>query len=95
MNTSDDILKSLAQGFLPQEEMLEVARKKSNLQIGIPKEISNNENRIPLVPESVNLLVENGLVGFFLVVLLLAMFLNWRLAFWVALAIPISFAGKH
>jgi len=36
---------------------------------------------------------ENGLIGFLIVLLLLAMFLNWRLAFWVALAIPISFAG--
>jgi len=36
---------------------------------------------------------KNGLIGFFIVLLLLALFLNWRLAFWVALAIPISFAG--
>lgn len=36
---------------------------------------------------------ENGLIGFFLVLILLAMFLNIRIAFWVALAIPISFAG--
>lgn len=36
---------------------------------------------------------ENGLIGFFIVLILLAVFLNWRLAFWVALAIPISFAG--
>ncbi|MFT7588095.1 MAG: multidrug efflux pump subunit AcrB [Limisphaerales bacterium] len=36
---------------------------------------------------------KNGLIGFFLVVILLAMFLNWRIALWVALAIPISFAG--
>ncbi len=36
---------------------------------------------------------KNGLIGFLLVLVLLAMFLNIRLAFWVALAIPISFAG--
>ncbi len=36
---------------------------------------------------------ENGLIGFLLVLILLAMFLNIRIAFWVALAIPISFAG--
>lgn len=40
-----------------------------------------------------NLLIENGLYGFLIVIVLLAMFLNWRLAFWVALSIPISFAG--
>lgn len=40
-----------------------------------------------------SLLKENGLIGFVIVVLLLAMFLHWRLAYWVAIAIPISFAG--
>lgn len=60
MSTSDDLLKSLAQGFMPQEEMLEVARKKSSLQIGIPKEISLQEKRIPLVPDAVAVLINNG-----------------------------------
>lgn len=60
MNTSDDLLKSLAQGFMPQEEMLEVARKKSSLQIGIPKETSIQEKRITLVPDAVAVLVNNG-----------------------------------
>ncbi len=41
----------------------------------------------------INLLMENGFYGFLIVLVLLALFLNWRLAFWVALAIPISFAG--
>ena len=41
----------------------------------------------------INLLAENGYLGFFIVIILLAIFLNWRLAFWVALAIPISFCG--
>jgi len=43
--------------------------------------------------ERISLMTDNGILGFILVVLLLALFLNWRLAFWVALAIPISFAG--
>ncbi len=60
MTTSDDLLKSLAQGFMPQEEMLEVAKKKSSLQIGIPKETSIQEKRIPLVPDAVAVLVNNG-----------------------------------
>ncbi|MDF1675629.1 MAG: alanine dehydrogenase [Vicingaceae bacterium] len=60
MPTSDDLLKSLAHGFMPQEEMLEVARKKSSLQIGIPKETSIQEKRIPLVPDAVALLINNG-----------------------------------
>lgn len=60
MSTSDDLLKSLAQGFMPQEEMLEVARKKSSLQVGIPKETSLQEKRIPLVPDAVAVLINNG-----------------------------------
>jgi len=60
MSTSDELLKSLAHGFMPQEEMLEVVRKKSSLQIGIPKETSIQEKRIPLVPDAVGLLVNNG-----------------------------------
>jgi multidrug efflux pump subunit AcrB len=41
----------------------------------------------------INLLKENGLIGFLIVLFLLGIFLHYRLAFWVALAIPISFAG--
>src|SRR4051812_26878273 len=44
----------------PQESMLEVKNKKHKLYIGIPKEISFQENRIPLTPLSVALLVNNG-----------------------------------
>ena len=43
--------------------------------------------------QRIDLLTENGIIGFCLVLILLAMFLHWRLAFWVAIAIPISFAG--
>ena len=58
--TSDDLLKSLAEGFMPQEEVLEVTRKKSSLQIGIPKETSIQEKRVPVVPDAVAVLVNNG-----------------------------------
>ncbi|WP_183562477.1 alanine dehydrogenase [Mucilaginibacter sp. SP1R1] len=44
----------------PQESMLEVKNKKDKLYIGIPKEISFQENRIPLTPLSVALLINNG-----------------------------------
>lgn len=45
------------------------------------------------VSQRIDLLRENGILGFFLVLILLALFLHYRLAFWVAIAIPISFAG--
>src|ERR1700712_2052872 len=44
----------------PQESMLEVKAKKNKLYIGIPKEVSFQENRIPLTPLSVALLINNG-----------------------------------
>lgn len=61
MVMSKDVLFSLTKGALaPQEEMLEVARKKGKLYVGIPKEIAFQENRVPLVPDAVALLVNNG-----------------------------------
>lgn len=46
--------------MMPQEETLEVARKKGSLNIGIPREISFQENRVSLVPDDVALLVNHG-----------------------------------
>jgi len=43
----------------PQEAMLGVGSKKNRLYIGIPKESSFQENRIPLTPLSVAVLVNN------------------------------------
>ena len=40
-----------------------------------------------------DLMLKNGRVGFALVFIILALFLRLRLAFWVALGIPISFLG--
>jgi alanine dehydrogenase len=50
---------SPADRLMPQEEMLEVARQKSSLTIGVPKEISLQENRVSLVPDGVALLCRN------------------------------------
>ncbi len=56
-----DVLFSLTKGaFAPQEEMLEVARKKGKLFIGIPKEIAFQETRVALVPDAIALLINNG-----------------------------------
>lgn len=61
MKTSKELLASLTQtALMPQEEMLEIGRKKGKLFIGIPKEISFQENRVALVPDAVALLVNNG-----------------------------------
>lgn len=62
MNT-EDVTRSLAESatkLLPQEERLAISKKRSNLFIGIPKETSLQEKRVPLVPKDVSLLVNNG-----------------------------------
>ncbi|MDH7445737.1 alanine dehydrogenase [Aquimarina sp. 2201CG14-23] len=46
--------------LLPQEEMIEVARKKGKLFIGIPKETSYQEKRVCLTPDAVAALTAHG-----------------------------------
>lgn len=46
--------------LLPQESMLEVKKSRKELLIGLPKEISFEEKRIALSPDSVAVLVNNG-----------------------------------
>jgi alanine dehydrogenase len=46
--------------LLPQEETLEVLKRKGNLYIGIPKETSFQEKRVCLTPDAVSALVNNG-----------------------------------
>jgi len=46
-----------------------------------------------LIEDRINLLIKNGLGGLILVISILFIFLNGRVAFWVAIGIPISFMG--
>ncbi len=46
--------------LMPQEEKLEIAKQKSELFIGIPKETSHQERRICLTPDAVNSLTSHG-----------------------------------
>lgn len=46
--------------LLPQEEKLEIARHKSELFIGVPKETAYQERRICLTPDAVNSLTSHG-----------------------------------
>jgi len=48
------------QQLLPQEEMLEVARQRSDLFIGMPKETSFQERRICLTPDAIASLTAHG-----------------------------------
>jgi len=46
--------------LLPQEETLEILKKKSNLFIGIPRETAFQEKRVCLTPDAVSAIVNNG-----------------------------------
>ncbi len=46
--------------LMPQEEMLEVAREKGELFIGIPKEYYAQEKRVSLTPDAVSALTTHG-----------------------------------
>ena len=57
-----DLMKQLARevSMMPQEAMMQVGRKKKSLYIGIPKEVSFQEHRVPLTPSAVAVLVGRG-----------------------------------
>lgn len=53
--------EALAKASLhPQEKLMEVKRDKHSFFIGLPREISLQENRISLTPDAVAILVNNG-----------------------------------
>jgi alanine dehydrogenase len=45
--------------FMPKEEQLETAVRHKKISIGIPNDKKNDEKRVALTPEAVNILVEN------------------------------------
>lgn len=45
--------------FMPQEEQLETAVRQKKISIGIPNDKKNDEKRVALTPEAVNILVES------------------------------------
>ena len=51
------------------------------------------EDNSIIIEQRIALLTKNGVIGFILVLLILTLFLHPSLAGWVAVAIPISFAG--
>jgi alanine dehydrogenase len=62
MTSSKEALKALAiqAALAPQEVLQPTARKGKQLQIGIPRETSYQENRVALTPNAVAVLVSHG-----------------------------------
>ena len=52
-----------------------------------------NRDRSEIYEQRLNLLLKNACIGLVLVLLLLGLFLEFKLAFWVTMGIPISFLG--
>ncbi len=65
----------------------EYNQKHNNVQLDVVRDLSKTLN------QRTDLLTENAIVGMLLVLIFLSLFLNTRLAFWVAFGLPISFLG--
>ncbi|WP_075352245.1 alanine dehydrogenase [Algoriphagus marinus] len=50
-----------AVGIIPKESPAKVHKNEHQLTVGLPKEISNQEKRVAITPESVGLLTNNGI----------------------------------
>ena len=62
-------------------------QKYNNVQLSIVSDLSKT------LTQRTELLTENAIMGMILVLLFLSLFLNTRLAFWVAFGLPIAFLG--
>jgi multidrug efflux pump subunit AcrB len=65
----------------------EFNQKYENVQLNVVRDLSTT------LVQRTDLLTENAIIGMILVLLFLSLFLNTRLAFWVAFGLPIAFLG--
>jgi multidrug efflux pump subunit AcrB len=73
-----------------------VHRQIEDINATLPEglELVSQNDRSEIYRQRLNLMLTNGYFGLTLVFILLAIFLEARLAFWVSLGIPISFLGS-
>lgn len=81
---NEDLIKSAAD---VKKFVNKFNQQNENIQINIASDSSITLN------QRTQLLLENGFFGILLVLLFLSLFLNPRIAFWVAAGLPISFLG--
>ncbi len=83
---------------LPEEDIIKITDfikdyiEEHNAQNYLSKIAIIRDMSVPL-NQRIELLADNGFKGFLLVLLVLGIFLNTRLSFWVAMGLPISFLG--
>ncbi|MCB0834882.1 MAG: efflux RND transporter permease subunit, partial [Bacteroidetes bacterium] len=82
----------------PEEDLITIAdyvkeyAGKFNEKNKVLKLVVSND-RSTVIQQRIDLLLRNGRMGLFLVVLALTIFLNTRLSLWVAFSIPVAFMG--
>ncbi|MBR9844904.1 MAG: efflux RND transporter permease subunit [Algicola sp.] len=84
-NTNSEDLISTAEKV--NEYITEFNQKYTGVKIDVVSDSSIRLN------QRTQLLLENGAMGIFLVLFFLSIFLNTRLAFWVAFGLPVAFLG--
>jgi multidrug efflux pump subunit AcrB len=84
-NTNNEDLISSAEKI--KEYIASFNAQQQNIQLSVTSDRSE-----PLIGRT-KLLIENGVVGILLVLFFLALFLNLRLAIWVAFGLPVAFLG--
>jgi len=84
-NTNSEDLISTADKV--KEYIYEYNQKQQNIQLNVSSDSSTT------LKGRTQLLIENGAVGILLVLFFLALFLNLRLAIWVAFGLPVAFLG--
>jgi len=81
---TEDLISSAEKA---KEYIEEFNQKHNNVQLSVVRDLS-----ITLVQRT-KLLTENAIIGMLLVLVFLSLFLNTRLAFWVAFGLPVAFLG--
>lgn len=81
---TEDLISSAKKA---KEYIEDFNQKYDNVQLNVIRDLSTT------LVQRTNLLAENAFVGIILVLAFLSLFLNTRLAFWVAFGLPIAFLG--
>ena len=82
-NASEDTLTVAA----IVKDYLETVELPTGLNLSLQKDETIN------LLDRINLMMRNGILGFMLVFVVLLLFLDLKLAFWVSVAVPVSFLG--
>jgi multidrug efflux pump subunit AcrB len=86
-----DIKRSETVDTLKVDKIIKDYLEKIQLPKGL--KISIEKDETAALKDRISLMLRNGILGFMLVFLILLLFLDLKLAFWISAAIPVSFLG--